>query len=338
MNTLVLAPFSDPSLADLQSWGNVAYEPWTQTQMLHDPEELGARLETERFNTLIVEADFLLEELFTAAPSLQVAAICRAALNQVDLEAATEQGVVVLHTPGRNAQAVAELVLGHMLALARQIPSASHYVAHGQWEDPTEPYTRFQGRELAGATLGVMGLGQIGKRVTRMARAFGMRVLAHDPYVKHGDRRTKGIELARLDELLAGSDFVSIHIPDTSATAGMLGKQQLSLMKPTAYLVNVTSAAVVDQQALASALTEGRLAGAALDVYESHPIAPDSPFLHLPNGGIANVILTPHIGGATIETIDRHSAMVIADLRRYAAGIRPKHLANPAVWRTRRRL
>jgi D-3-phosphoglycerate dehydrogenase len=332
VNTLVLAPFSDPSLAELQSWGNVAYEPWTQTQTLHDPEELGARLEAERFNALIVEADFLLEELFTAAPSLQVVAICRAALNQVDLEAATKQGVVVLHTPGRNAPAVAELVLGHMLTLARQILSSSRYVALGQWEDPTEPYTRFQGRELAGATLGAVGLGQIGKRVARMARALGMRVLAHDPYVKSGAHGTKGIELAGLDELLAASDFVSIHVPDTSATAGMLGKQQLALMKPTAYLVNVTSPAVVDQQALASALTEGRLTGAALDVYESHPIGPDSPFL-----GIANVILTPHIGGATIETIDRHSAMVITDLRRYAAGIRPRHLANPTVWRTRRR-
>jgi phosphoglycerate dehydrogenase-like enzyme len=332
VNTLALAPFSDSSLAELKSWGNVAYEPWTQTLTLQDPEELGARLEAEQFDTLIVEADFLLEDLFTAAPSLQVAAICRAALNQVDLEAATEQGVVVLHTPGRNAQAVAELVLGHMLALARQIPSASRYVAHGQWEDPTEPYTRFQGRELAGATLGIVGLGQIGKRVARMARAVGMRVLAHDPYVKPGAPGNKGIELAGLDELLAGSDFVSIHVPDTSATAGMIGKQQLSLMKPAAYFVNVTSAAVVDQQALASAMTEDRLAGAALDVYESHPIAPDSPFL-----GVANVILTPHIGGATIETIERHSAMVVADLRRYAAGVRPKHLANPAVWQSRRR-
>ena len=107
-------------------------------------------------------------------------------------------------------------------------------------------------------------------------------------------------------------------------------------MKPGAFIVNVTSAAVVDQRALAAALTEGQLAGAALDVYESHPIAPDSPFLHLPNGDIQNVILTPHIGGATAETINRHSAMVVSDLKRHAAGVRPKHLANPAVWRTRR--
>ncbi len=332
MNALVLAPFSDGGLAALRHLGRVSYEPWTKTQQLQDPEELGARLQAENFDTLVVEADFLFEELFQRASTLLFAAICRAALNQVDLAAATEAGVVVVHTPGRNAQAVAELVISHMLSLARHIPQASRYLAQGEWEDPAEPYVRFKGRELSGATLGVVGLGEIGRRVARMARGIGMRVLAHDPYVRPGTRGTSGLELVGLEALLDGSDFVSVHVPDTAETHGMLSADRLALMRPGSYFVNVTSPGVVDPHALADALRVGLLAGAALDVHEAHPVPPDSPFLGLPN-----VLLTPHIGGATHETVERHSRMVVADLGRFLAGRRPNHLANPQVWAQRRK-
>ena len=327
MRTLVLAPFSEPGLSRLRALGGIIYEPWTVTQVLFDPEELAGRLEAAGCEALVVEADFLFEELFAAAPSLRLAAICRAALNQVDLEAATKAGVVVVHTPGRNAQAVAELVLAHMLGLARNLSQASRYVEDGVWEDPAEPYVRFRGRELAGATLGLVGLGDIGRRVAALARGVGMRVLAHDPYV----RPTARVELTGLDDLLARSDFVSLHVPETAETTGTLSAERIALMRHGAFLVNVTAAAVVDSQALAAALREGRLGGAALDVHDSHPLAPDSPFI-----GVPNVVLTPHIGGATAETVERHSAMVAADIERYVEGRRPRHLANPAVWRRRR--
>ncbi len=332
MNALVLAPFSDQGLAALVSLGSVTYEPWTETRRLHDPEELGIRLAAQGFDTLIVEADFLFDELFQAPASLRFAAICRSALNQVDLDAATERGVVVVHTPGRNAEAVAELVLGLMLSLARGIPASSAYLASGAWEDPTEPYTRFQGRELAGSTLGVIGLGQIGRRVAGLGRGVGMRVLAYDPYVVPGSRGAAGLTLVGLDELLAHSDFVSIHVPETPETIGMVGARELALMGPTAYLVNVTSEAVVDAKALAAALSGRAIAGAAMDVHEAHPIPPNSPFI-----GMDNALLTPHVGGATVESIKRHSSMVIADLSRFLSGRRPKHLANPKVWARRRR-
>ena len=332
MNTLVLAPFSDDGLAALRQCGRVAYEPWTATQRLYDPQELGARLAAEECEGLIVEADFLFEELFEEALGLKFAAICRAELNQVDLEAATECGVVVVHTPGRNAEAVAELVLGLMFSLARGIPQAHSYVSSGRWEDPAEPYRRFRGSELAGATLGVIGLGAIGRRVARLAKAIGMRVLAHDPYLRPGNKGTRGVTLTTLEALLQCSDFVTVHVPDTPETAGMLNPERLRLLRPTAYLVNVTSPAVLDAGALADALRQGRLAGAALDVHEAHPIPPTSPLLGLPNA-----LLTPHIGGATRETVARHSRMVVSDLGRFAAGKRPAHLANPAVWLRRRR-
>ena len=329
LNTLVLAPFSSTGLTGLRKLGSVTYEPWPQTQMLWDPEELGQRLEAEGFGGLIVEIDFVFEELFSAASSLRFAAICRAALNQVEVDAATEAGVVVVHTPGRNAQAVAELVLAHLLNLARHIPTAASFVASGAWEDPTEAYTRFQGRELAGSTLGLVGLGQIGKRVASFSNALGMQVLAYDPYVT---KAPAGVTLATLDDVLAASDFVSLHVPESDETQGLLDAGRIALMQPTAYVINVTSPAVVDSVALASALREGRLAGAAMDVHASHPIAPDSPFL-----GLANVTLTPHIGGATAETIERHSAMVVEDLTRYVSGRQPKRMANPAVWPRRKR-
>ena len=328
MNTLVLAPFSDDGLAALSSIGNVCYQPWTQTNELQDPEELGKRLLAEGFQALVVEADFLFEELFVEAQGLRFAAICRAALNQVDLDAATEHGVVVVHTPGRNAQAVAELVMGLMYSLARHIPQASAYVSTGRWQDPTEAYTAFRGRELADATLGMIGFGAIGKSVAKLARAVGMRVVAYDPYVQSDSRGTAGVQFADLETLLRTSDFITVHVPETPETAGLLSSGLLNLMRPSAYIVNVTSPAVVDQAALASALRDGRLAGAAMDVHDAHPSPSNSPFLNIPN-----VLLTPHIGGATHETVERHSQMVVADMQRYLKGQRPRHLANPAVWR-----
>ena len=323
MKSLVLAPFSSNGIARLQALGPVTHEPWTETQTLWDPEELGARVAAEGFDALVVEADFLFEELFAAAPGLRIVAVCRGALNQVDMDAATEQGVAVVHTPGRNAEAVAELVIGQMFALARRTTEAERYVREGRWSDPTDAYTRFQGRELAGATLGVVGLGAIGRAVARLAAGIGMRTLAHDPYVAQADE----VELVELDDLLRAADFVSLHVPDTDSTARMLNADRIAAMKRGAFLVNVTSPYVVDQQALAEALAAGRLAGAALDVHEAHPLPPDSPFLGLPN-----VLLTPHIGGATRETIERHSTMAAEDIERFARGEKPLRLANPDVW------
>lgn len=327
MNTLVLAPFSDDGLARLAALGRVVHEPWTETRTLWDPEELGARLTNEGFDALAVEADFLFEELFDAAPGLRIAATCRGDLHHADLDAATERGIAIVRTPARNAQAVAEFAVAQMLALARHTSAGERYVREGQWEDPTGPYVRFRGRELAGATLGIVGFGAIGRAVARIAAGFGMRVLAYDPYVHEAE----DVEMTSLEALLAASDFVSMHVPDTPETMGMLNETRIAAMKPGAYLVNVTNSSVADRAVLAAALTGGRLAGAALDVHEAHPIPPDSPFL-----GLLNVLLTPHIGGATQETIERHSAMVAEDFERFARGEQPMRLVNPDVWGRRR--
>ena len=220
MNTLVLAPFSDDGLARLAALGRVVHEPWTETRTLWDPEELGARLTQEGFDALAVEADFLFEELFDAAPGLRIAATCRGDLHHADLDAATERGIAIVRTPARNAQAVAEFAVAQMLALARHTNAGERYVREGRWGDPTDPYVRFRGRELAGATLGIVGFGAIGRAVARIAAGFGMRILAYDPYV----REAEGVEMAGLEALLDASDFVSIHVPDTPETMGDAGR------------------------------------------------------------------------------------------------------------------
>ena len=324
---LILAPFSEPGLAALRQQLNVLYESWLETRRLQDPHELASRLQNERIGLLVVEADFVFAEVFQAAPSLRFLGVCRGSTGHVDLEAATGHGVMVVNTPARNAQAVAEHALGLMLSLARQLPRADQYVSEGRWLNPAEPYLEMRGVELAGRTLGIIGLGAIGGRLAAMASALGMRCLAYDPYVT---RAPKGATLVGLDHLLRESDFVSIHAPLTEETRGLLGDRQLGLMGPRAYLVNLSDAAIVKEDALVVALRERRIAGAALDVFETHPIAPHSPLLSLDN-----VVLTPHLGGATEETIERHSQMMTDDIQRFLAGKRPKNLVNVEAWEPR---
>ncbi len=321
---LVLAPFSPAQLERLRQRLEVSYESWLDTRRLQDPDDLARRLHEQGISILVVESDFVFEEMFEQAPGLKFVGICRAATNHVDLEAATRHGVVVVNTPARNAQAVAEHALGLMLALARRIPAAHSYVAQGRWADPVEPYIAMRGVELCGKTLGIIGLGAIGRRLAAMGMALGMEVLAHDPYVA---APPEGVRLVALDELLALSDFVSIHAPLAPETEGLLDARRLALMKPTAYLVNTSASAIVRQEALVEALRCRRMAGAALDVFESHPLPPGSPLL-----GLDNLVLTPHIGGATAETVQRHSEMMAEDILRFVRGERPLRLVNPEVW------
>ena len=329
MKALILAPFSHHALQELSKSLTISYESWTETRKLYDPHELAQRINDEDVRILVVEADFLFEEVFQEAEPLRLLGVCRNNLNHVDIEAATKHGVLVINTPGRNTQAVAEHTLGLMLALARRIPQAHRYVADGCWQQPVEPYISMRGVELYGKVLGIVGLGTIGRRVARLARAFGMQVLAYDPYVQ-GPMR--GTAITHLEELLTKADFLSLHLPLTQETEGLIDAQRLSLMKPSAFVINTSEARIIEQTALAEALQEGRLAGAAMDVFDSHPISPQSPLLKLPN-----LILTPHIGGATDGTVERQSVMLMKDIQRFIRGVRPKNLVNTEVWQRRGR-
>lgn len=323
MKALVLAPFAEPSLRRLRQRLDVTCEPWTETRGLQDPDELAARIRNEGFAVVVVEADFLFGEALEA-PSLRLVGVCRNALTQVDLEAATECGVPVVHAPARNAVAVAEMAIGLMLALARQIPRADSYVKNGQWRNPLDVYVQFHGRELAGSVVGIVGLGQIGTEAATRARCLGARVIATDPYVPQEKAQALGARLVPLRQLLRRSDFVSLHTPLTRSTDRMIDGAALDLMKPTAYLINTGAPNVFDYEALVERLRARRIAGAALDVFPGQPLPASSPLLTLDN-----VILTPHIGGATKETVVRYSRMITEDIERFLRGQRPRRLANP---------
>ena len=324
VRTLILAPFDSRQLLRLRPHLELVHRSWLQTRKLIAPDELSAELNSGGFDAVVVEADFVLDDTIEAADGLRLIGVCRGSTNAIDVESATERGVLVVNTPGRNAQAVAEHALSLMLALARRVPKAHEYVRDGRWQNPMEPYVSMRGVELAGRTLGVVGMGAIGRRTASIGAALGMMVLAYDPYVPCAP---EGVVLSGLEELMTGADFVVVHVPLTPETEGLLDGRMLSLMRETAFLVNCSDSAVVEQAPLVEALAGRRIAGAAFDMFESHPPKADSPLLALDN-----VVLSPHLGGATQETIERHSRMMADDILRYLDGQRPVNLVNPDAW------
>ncbi len=238
-------------------------------------------------------------EVIDAAPRLKVIGRAGVGLDNVDVDAATRAGVLVANTPTANIVSAAEMTCALLLAAARNVPQADHALKQGSWER-----SRFTGVELSGKVLGIVGLGRIGVLVAERLTAFGMKVIAYDPYVV-GERATElGIELTDLDGLLTRADFVTVHLPRTPETTGLIGHRELRKAKPTAYFVNVARGGIIDEAALTDALRTGRIAGAALDVFENEPPA-GSPLLALDN-----VVVTPHLGASTREAQEKAGTQV----------------------------
>lgn len=244
-----------------------------------------------------------------AGARLKVVGRAGVGVDNIDVEAATERGVVVVNVPGANSIAVAEHTLGLMLAMARHIPQAHGDLVAGKWNK-----SKYMGTELMGKTLGVIGLGRIGAEVVSRARAFGMKVLAYDPYVTMARADQLGSILVSLDELLTQSDYVSVHTAKTSETAHLLGSREIGMMKPGARLVNCARGGIVDEQALAEAIAAGRLAGAGLDVFEQEPVTEHPLF------GLPGVIVTPHVGGSTAEAQEANGVIVARQVLRVLQG------------------
>jgi D-3-phosphoglycerate dehydrogenase len=330
MKVFIRAPFHPETLERLRNKAEVIYENWMEGKdglSLLKPEEWIERIEGEDIEIVVVEADFLFRDVIEKASKLKFIGTCRADTNLIDVEAATQHGIVVVNSPARNDVAVAELAVGLMLSLIRNIPKSHSMVSSGSWVDPTAAYFTLRGTELTGKTVGIVGFGAIGKRVARMLKGFDTRVLAYDPYVSTETFAEFGVTPSELDELMSQSDFVTLHCITNEGTAGLIDARRIALMKPTAYLINAASTYVIDMDAIAQALREKSIAGAGFDVYESWPVSADSPLLELDN-----VVLTPHIGGASYETIIRYSNMVADDVERFIKGERPKNLINPQVW------
>jgi D-3-phosphoglycerate dehydrogenase / 2-oxoglutarate reductase len=234
--------------------------------------------------------------------------------SRIDIEAAKEHKVLVTNMPGSNAAAVAELAIGQMVALARHTVAAHRAVAENRWSD----YLKFIGFELAGKTLGIVGMGNIGTRVALRARAFEMQLLVYDPYIPASHVTALGGRYLSLHELLAEADFVTLHCPHNPETRHMIGERQFSRMQRTAYLVNLARGGIVDEEALYVALAEKRIAGAAIDVLETEPPRKDHPLLKLDN-----VVLSPHIGGSTREATNRGERGAAEEVVRVLEGKRP---------------
>ncbi|MFJ2770915.1 phosphoglycerate dehydrogenase [Streptomyces sp. NPDC087300] len=266
---------------------------------------------------VVAGTDPFTSEVLGASPGLRVVGRCGAGYDNVDVAAAARLGIAVTHSPGANRIAVAEHVLGLLVGCARGIPQSVADVRAGGWSQPS-------GRELAGATLGVVGLGSIGRTVARLGLAIGMRVVGHDPFPDEAFLAETGVTALPLEEVLGEADFVTLHLALDTSTRHLIDAAALRRMRPGAYLINTARGGIVDEQALADALAEGRLAGAALDVTEQEPLPSDSPLR-----AFDNVLVTGHIAGATAEARSRSSLMAARQVLDVIAGRTPEHLVDP---------
>lgn len=318
---LVTAPFRGTGMETLQSVADVIYDPWIEQVplRLYDGEKLAARIEAEGADLLIVESDFVHAPVFDLP--LRCIGSCRGDPNNVDVPAATRAGIPVLRAPGRNADAVAEISIGLLFAVNRFLVPADHDVRAGEvYSGGKIPYQRYRAWELAGSTVGIVGLGAVGRAAKWRFEGLGMRVLSFDPYnpeATHNDD---------LNGMLAECDVVSVHAVVTPETENLMGAQQFDAMKQGAIYINSARAQLHDLDALTASLQAGHLAGAGLDHFRGENLKTDHPIVALPN-----VVLTPHIGGATYNTEANHSRMIADDVARILAGEKPLNCVNPEV-------
>ena len=314
MRALVTAEIDDRGVERLEALGYaVDRAGWGVTRQVLDRDAYVAA--AARASLLVTEIEAVDEAVLDALPEVRLVATARGGPVNVDLAACAARGIPVLFTPARNADSVADFVLGQLLSLSRGISASERHLREVGWHvDGELPYLHFRGRELAGLTIGVVGYGAIGRRVARRARdGFGMRVLFTDPQVAGS---------VPLEELLEQSDVVSLHCPRSEATRGLLDAAALQRMRPGALLVNTAGGGIVDEDALVEALVDGRLGGAALDVFATEPLPRDSALLTAPN-----LLLTPHLAGAALDVVRHHSDLICSDVERWHRGEPLVHVA-----------
>jgi D-3-phosphoglycerate dehydrogenase len=267
------------------------------------PQELIAAI--PEYQALAVRSETkVTEEVLNAAKKLVVVGRAGVGVDNIDVDAATKRGIVVVNAPAAITIATAEHTIGMMLALARHIPEAHDSLSHGRWER-----SKFVGVELRGKTLGIAGMGRIGAEVARRARAMEMRVIGYDPFIAPERFQSLGVQLVSLDQLLAESDFITLHLPLTAANHHFLDEAQFARMKPGVRVLNVARGQLISEDALVKALDEGKVGGAAIDVFEQEPPDPESALIHHPN-----VVVTPHLGASAAEAQERLSVDVAEQL------------------------
>ena len=315
---LVTAPLRGPALEDLRAMCDVILDPWIDLVpiRLYDAEQLADRIVEVGATIVICEADScrgpVLEQPLVAIGST------RGDPTNVDLAGATAAGIPVLHAPGRNADAVAEMTVALLFAVTRHVLPGDRDMRRGTVFAETLPYQRYRAWQVAGRTAGLVGLGAVGRATRWRLEGLGMTVIAADPFATDA---THG-----LDALLEEADVVSMHAAVTPETVGLLGEKAFARMREGAIYLNTARAALHDTDALVAALASGHLGGAGLDHVDGEVLPAGHPLTTMDN-----VVLTPHIGGATYDTEANHTAMIVGDLARILRGERPVHLANPEV-------
>jgi D-3-phosphoglycerate dehydrogenase / 2-oxoglutarate reductase len=316
---LVTAAVNGPGLDLLHQLADLVLDSWLDQPSLriYNAKQLAARVAEEGANLVVVEGDVCGAELYEQ-PIMAVAS-CRGDPTNVDVPAATAAGVPVLRAPGRNADGVAELAVALLFAATRGLLPADRDVREGEiYRDGRIPYQRYRAWQLAGRTVGLVGLGAVGRAVRWRLRGLGMDVLAYDPYAADAT--------SSLEELFGRSHVISVHAPVTEETTGMIDKDAFARMRDGVVYLNTARAKIHDTDALVDALRSGKVGAAGLDHFEGEILATDHPLTEFPN-----VVLTPHIGGATYDTETNHTTTIAEDLCRLMAGARPLHIVNPEV-------
>jgi D-3-phosphoglycerate dehydrogenase len=351
MRVLVTANMSDESLDRLRNdlGFEVDYHPRSVRKDKYSLDKTAELLKnTEIF---IVGYEGVSGQLMDQADDLEVIASSRGGPEaNIDIGAATERGIPVLYSPGRNAVSVADFTIGLMISVSRHIAYAHQLlhtgtytgepsgdaVTHGEREDVTwgagknSPYVHLKGPELNEKCLAIIGMGDIGKRVAQRAKGFGMDIRGYDPFVDTETMAEYGVtKIDDLHSLLPSADFITLHVPVNDHTRGLIGPDEFELMHTEAYFINTARGALIDQDALLKQLDQGTIGGAALDVYDDEPLPDSHPLLDHPN-----VVTTPHLGGAAYEVIDRHSKMVVDGIAALYSGDQPDHIANQEVLKT----
>jgi D-3-phosphoglycerate dehydrogenase len=317
--TYVSDPVHDDVLAELRELGEV--------HLGYGPTAVAYQQVQDVVEAVLLRSETFDRDKIEGSPRLRIIARHGVGSDNVDLDAATDAGVWVTITPGRNSRAVAEHVFALALALGRKIPTAAGRTRDGIWSQNKAELTGF---ELHGRTLGLLGLGSIGSLVLSIARGFGMQVLVTDPVLDHAQVAALGARKVEFDELLADSDVLSLHVPLVAATRHIIDGAALARLRPGAVLINTSRGGLVDEQAMVAALRSGRLRGAALDVLEAEAVDMKNPLAHntLPISDLDNVIVTPHVAGQTEESLREVGRTATACIRQAVAGAVPDHHLN----------
>ncbi len=329
MKALITATLTKNSLNELEKIMDVTYESWRDTGIIYfDANELLEKL--NGYDIFITAADDLKKAEFFEHTDLKLIVTCRGDPFNVNIKAANEKKIPILYTPLRNVDAVAELTIGYIISLARNITKLDRFIHSTDFniidfEDWIDVYNRFMGTELLNKKIGIIGLGEIGRRVAKITQSLGCNNLIFDPYIQEEIIADFG-EKVDLDKLMKESDFITIHARSTDENDNLIDEKRIEMMKESAYLINLAKGSLIDYEALFKALSAKKIAGAALDVFPLEPIDEDNKFLQL-----ENVIVSPHLGGNTIEVIHRQSEMILKGIKTWLNNEIPANILNPEV-------